>query len=358
MITIRSCNDDLYGDTIAQVLSRAFPANLSNKAQVVDSLTDAFVASSQTRLGPAPKPEGLVAIRRVIRLAMDTQSPIPVLVPWGSKKAANNVGVDVAEIAALRTLQALNERVTRYWSPGVEIDLGIEDAGGRYLWKDDADAIAASVRYVAELSNLVEALDLDSFIHAVPESANVEQSAFNNRAALMETRILKHLLDPSNDRAWADVIAFGWRGDLPQEMTDYYLGRYENIYPNSSREYKITKLAAYFAQSWARYDLGIKVRPAWRGNFIQVNLTEPIPGLPAVLGDRRIHYRTLPLKMARTAMPPWRAKGYIAIENRDAMIKLASFHESGHDYVKHDIEVRNDEKDVMVIVGADYEIRS
>src|SRR5258706_484891 len=123
-----------YRDMIAEFLSRTFPANLDNKGNVLEALTAAFVTTSKIRFGPSPNPESLVAIRKVLASAIEGGVPVPMLVPWGSKKPFNSASIDIAELGALKMLMQLQDRVKPFHTPGIQINLRLEDVGGYYLF--------------------------------------------------------------------------------------------------------------------------------------------------------------------------------------------------------------------------------
>lgn len=65
----------------------------------------------------------------------------------------------------------------------------------------------------------------------------------------------------------------------------------------------------------------------WGSNYINVNFAQPIPGLPPELSGRRLYYRTMPARFARTHRPPWRAKGYLDIGENEITPKITGWKE-------------------------------
>ena len=355
-LTIKSVGDDPYGLVIETFLAREFPANLQDKDNVLDALTSAFIATNGIRMGPQPKPEGLVEIRKRITYWMDRGEPIVVLSPWGSKKTVNDHTVDVAEVAALRTLSALRDRVLPFYRPGINVQLGIEDLGGRYLWADEGeDTLKASELYVDDLTRLVRVL-APAWAHAVPESTLVSYERFTAKAEEFYEVLAPYLLGVKGPEG---LSALGWVGQgVAQAQKDFYLRQYEKLYPTLTLEERTRKLALYLAQSAARYRVGAKLAdPEWAGHYIQVNFPLPVPGMPASLGDARLHYRTLPERYARTHMPPWRSKGYLVVGNsaEDITPKLATWTEE-HDY--HPFKAYFSDGTEKVCVEADYVLKT
>lgn len=355
---------DPYAGIIETFLSTVFPAITPGGTEsVIDAITAAFIASSQVRMGPAPKPEGLVAIRARIRYWVEQGLPIAVLSPWGSRKAGH-AGIDVAELAALRQLQGLQERVSRHYAPGLAIHLGIEDMGGWYLWADDARALAESKTYVEDFSKLVRILDLP-YITPVVESALVPYADFERAANDYMKPLMELLLaqeagvspqGPEITEALGALHTLGWTGTIPDEQRAFYMGQYTSLYPEKTHFERLKTLAAYLAQSAARYKVGAKVKdPAWLGKFVQINFPLPVPGVPDALGAARLYYRTLPARYARSHMPPWRAKGYVCVDDANTVTpKLATFKEQ-QEYTPFKVYLSNDTE--TVCVSADYILR-
>lgn len=355
MLTINPCNpDDAYGGLVASFLARVFPANLGNMSQVLDALTEAFVSSGQNRQGPAPTPEGYVAIRRVLLHYIERQEPISVLVPWGSKKPKNSMSIDVADLFALKQLEALHNRVRAVYAPGVHVNVGIEDLGGRFLWKD-RESLSSSATYVNEFVRLTEILGY-SWLEAVPEST-LAGPEFEQAAQAMSCRILPYLTRPFEKHASLALMhEAGWAGDLPDVQVDFYLRQYERYYPDLDEGERRQMLARYLAQSWARYKVNAKLKyPEWGSNYVQINFPQPVPGIPAHLGDRRLYYRTLPMRFARTHIPSWRARGYLQISHDEAVPKIATVFDVPEDLHPLDVQLSNGRD--SVVVDASYQVK-
>lgn len=324
---IKACDpDNPYGTVIAGFLTKElFPANLDNKGQLLDALTDAFVASGQIRQGPAPTPEVLVTIREAIRHWIDAGQSIKVLVPWGSRKADDS-GVDVAELGAMRQLIALNERVKRYYGPGIHVNLGIEDMGGYFLWQDDSKSIVNSKAYVDQFARMVNILGYE-WLEPVKESSIGDFVIFRKVADEMSDVLYQYLHrvnagDPGSYIKEELLMAheLGWKGDVPQVMIDHYLRQYERYYPDLTANRRLRMLGRYLGQSFARYRTNTKIKyPSWDGKYVQINFPQTVPGIPEALAARRLYYRTLPMKMARTHLPAWRGRGHLSIASDGAV---------------------------------------
>lgn len=358
---INPCDpDNPYGGAIAAFLAKEFPANLDSPKQLLDALTDAFVASGQIRQGPAPTPEVLVTIRAAIKYWLDAGESIKVLVPWGTKKP-NGGGPDVAELGALKQLISLSERVRRIYPAGIHVNLGIEDMGGYFLWQNDAQAVADSHHYVDQFVRMVNILGHE-WLEPVKESTLGSDTKFNQVADQMAAHLRTYLSSRMNpamsdgDVKEALLMAqeIGWKGDVPVEMQDFYLRQYERYYPELDLGGRIGMLARYLGQSFARYATNTKIKyPVWGSNYVQVNFPQTVPGIPDNLAARRLYYRTLPMKMARTHLPPWRAKGYLLIgKGGEVTPKLTTVHDIPAGI--HDLKVELTDGRDTVNINADF----
>jgi hypothetical protein len=80
-------DNNLYGDLIKNAIMLNFPTIAATTAtQKLEGIVGELIGTHHVRLGPAPNPESLVAIRSVVRNAISNKKSIPILVPWGSKK--------------------------------------------------------------------------------------------------------------------------------------------------------------------------------------------------------------------------------------------------------------------------------
>jgi len=340
-----------YTDVITAFLSQEFNAPIENVDSLLDAVTRAFVGTGQVRQGPAPKLERLVAMRKVISHWMAKNEPIAVLVPWGSKKARNDMSVDVAELMALRQLIALRDRVAKIYAPGIIVDLGIEDLGGQLLWTDPAD-LASSKRYVDDFVTLVQVLDLP-YLVPVPESTLVNLDTF--RIKMMEILMpMAAYLKYGTDSALRELQSLGWKGGVSPDMVAFYLKQYARNYPSMTPSEHEQMLARYLSQSWARYQVNAKLKfPTWEKNYIQINFTAPIPGMNEEMVERRLFYRTVPMTYTRNHLPPWRAYGFLAVH--DAIFspdfvfpKLANVHELPQGATPYTVDLSNGRESLSV----------
>ena len=245
------------------------------------------------------------------------------------------------------------------YEPGIDLRMRIEDLSGYYLFRDEGiEAINASDNYVSDFRKLLKILNL-RFIDPLLESEIAVPEAFNKKAGEIEQLLYFCLVamgdgnDGESDRLLGLLHGMGWVGDIPEEQRAYYYRQYEKMHPGCTPDQKERKLARYFASSWARAQLHMRGDKAeWHNNFLTISFIQPIPGVGENFHARRLFYRTLPEKMARTHLPAWRARGYLRV-NGHATPKLATQHEK-LDLHPCEIVLKDDECEVKV--RADYEV--
>lgn len=331
---VRSSTDDPFAQVIEQFIISQFPgAKIQGTEPLLDLLTKAFVSTNQMRYGSAPNPESLVAIRAAIRANIEKGNPIPVLVPWGGRKAKTGFNIDVAELSALKQLHCLQTRVKEHYAPGIQVNIRIEDTGAWWLYQNNASDEVES--YSDSFQKLVRILNLE-FIHPIRESSLMHYQAYFLLASMIKEPMLEYLqasaidgYDRSTSKAWQNLLDNGWKGEIPKSQREYYLSRYKAADPNLTDARALEMLAEYFAGSLARYKLnGTAKDEAWGNDYVQVSFVSAVPGAPTNLVSRNLYYRTVPEKMSRSHMPAWRCRGYFLIGEEEITPKLASFHEN------------------------------
>lgn len=317
--------DNPWAGQIERFFLQEFPTPTAKSSLRLDAITDAIVGSNQTRYGPAPSPEVLVSIRAVVKRAIDEKKPIQLYLPWGSKKARPHVRLDIAELMALKQVDCLVKQIGRLHEPGVRANLMMEDAGGLYLWAGDFTAADDTALYTRGMVQLIKCLGFE-YLNAVPESSLINSTRpfefFNATADEIQPVLQSYLAGVAG---LSSLHEMGWKGNLPDEQVNFYLEQYTRIYPNLDDAGRRRILSRYFAQAWARYTLKMKNGFADPNDAIIINFSLLPPGTPDVYLERRMFYRTLPMRFARTHLPPWRGRGYLLIEGNTVTPKVTHF---------------------------------
>ena len=358
-----NCNTDPFASQIINFMSRGFPgSNSGNKESVLDNVMQAIIASGQIRFGPAPSVESLFYMRDVVRYRISRDEPIPFVTPWGSKKP-NNGSVDMAEVCGLKTIRCLNERIKSFYTPGINVNIRMEDVNGFYVFREEGpEAIESSKQYVSDFSKLIRVLNFDGFINPVLESSLMSQEDYFRIADNFLPSILEYLnesegMSPEDAVkliSYKTLLQNGWKGTVPQEQRDYYKARYAVQYPGMSPEKQQFTLAQYFASSIARYKLdALGNDKAWEDKYLWLSFVPPVPGSPESLTSKRVYYRTIPSNMTRNHMMPWRSKGYLRVSETEVKPAQASFHEK-QDYNSFSTILSN--RNESIEVQCDYVI--
>lgn len=362
-----------YAQSIVQWLSTIVGgANLNNFKQVLNQLEEAVYASGEIRYGSKPEPEHVVFVRDIMRKYMEEKRPIPVLVPFGSIKAKFNEKLDIAELGAINQMMALQARVIKFYEPGLQMVVRMEDTSGYELFalEDKAnDVVKYTEAYIHGFRDLVKILGASSYIHVVFESEMEKSMMFkdevvrlvpafynyleatdkNGLIEIMEERLIKEMPE------FKALMTEGWNGVVPKVQRDHYYRAYGKLY-NGDEILMRTRLAMYFAGSLVRHKLDMTGKQSmWTHGFIQLAFVPPIPGIPDGYNKNYIYYRTMPESKCRSHMPPWRAKGYLRINDLTGETKicpkLANWHDP-QEYNRMDITITNGDK--TVTISADY----
>jgi len=310
--------------------------NCSDKNSPIDEAVLAeIIGSRNLRYGTCPAPENKEAISKAIAFWVEKNEPIPILCPWGSKKATSTKSIDVAEIFALHMLKNLSERVSDVYSPGIKVNLLVEDLGGYFLFEDEGETgRKASEKYVADFLRLLKILGYESFINPIKESDFVTEGEHKRLVGGFCKLLTRYIVETDEKglknfeslKSWKELEETGWKGMIPYEQRDHYRDRYKTIYEGMDHLGATKMLARYLAQSLAKYKSGASgVNEEWKGNFVQVSFVKPVPGVPETSATKRVYYRTLPMKYGETHIPPWRGRGYLKISDEKICPKMENW---------------------------------
>ena len=338
--------------------------SVNDKATLVDILSCILYNTKNFRYGPIPAPEAQSKVRQVIRDYIADQRPIPILVPWGSIKADFSPSLDIAELSAISTLVGLNDQIKRYYEPGLDIAVRIEDLSGFRLFSMEPmlpQIMANSKVYSQDLVKLINIMG-DNFITPRLESLMYGADKFTELEPRLTEIVYQYLLATdglTNEEIRAYIVAGGeefkklqgeiWRGHISVEQREHYLSQYKKIYHDYDRGKLLYRLALYFGGSLARHRTKlVGDMDYWKGHFIQLALIPPIKGLPEGYNHNYVYYRTIPEGECRTHLAPWRAKGYLKIEGRNATQKVTTFWDKPEGLVPCSATIFDNEQSVRV----------
>jgi len=319
-------NTTPYDGVIKQFVISQFPSVTSNVSaeDLVDVLTGIILGTGQTRFGPRPKPEALVAIREVVRDSIGAYKPIPFMSPWGAMKPDTS-SIDIAELVALKTFMRFAGEIKELYNPGIEIAVRLEDSSVPFLLSNedlgDEEELAECVgNYTRDFRKMLEITETDSFVILRPESDTVSVGEFKKKALelypTMKSALMEYRL--GNIEVSTNLLdSLGWRGGFTHETLNYYRGLNMHRHPGKSDGFYDEALVLYFTAAITRRHLGIRGDlPEWEGKFIDFSFAHPVPGTEGYF-HRRINRRVVPSRMCKMHIAPWRAKGYLEIDEED-----------------------------------------
>lgn len=325
-LKVSGIGDDPFMGQILQLMELEFPGAVrGNSKEMFEAIVSEIIGTKQHRYGPIPDPEGLVAIRAVVRKAMDSDASIPILVPWGASKQGP-WGVDIAEVMALKQLDCLARRVGEHYRPGVDIVVRLENLTDESMFGDDW--IPKTDSYVRDFMKLKKAIAFTS-LDVKREDQLMGRQEFLTKATLHSFEILEAMTLPTGRGDWLRTRIPEWQGDLGDEILDYYRGAYDKFYPEETQVEKDVRLSKYFAGAITRFQLGgTGARKTWGSDYLTLSFT----GIPWGKNGKRIFYRTIPSRYTNQHRAPWIGKGYVRIKGWEATPAIAGWNGDGLDY--------------------------
>jgi len=346
---------DPHGPEIEEFLRREFPQTAAKAESVMEAVVETIIGSRQVRLGAAPNPESLVAIREVARNYIRENRPVPILIAAGPKKPLSTSSVDVAELSALRILAQLQDAVVAHYAPGLEIRMRIEDLTGFAL--EGVGIAATAERYIADLEAMVSILGYAGFLTPVRERALVGLDEFVGTVAEIHELMLPYLAgtdgNESTTAGWAIAPLMGV--PITREQRDFLLGRYAKLYPEAGTAAHLEAMSRYMSCAVARRRLKASgAAPSWNHGKIDISFAPPVPGTPKELVSTRVYYRTVPLAHSKQHIPFWRAKGILKVRDDGPRMSFAPWDST--DVMDGSVEFKKGEE--SVVVKADYVVES
>jgi hypothetical protein len=329
---IEALNESGYTTLICRYFEQRFPKVFNpTKENILEILSEIIIGTKENRYGPVPSVENQVAIRNVIRQAVERNEPIPILIPWGGVKP-NMSGLDIAEVAGINQILTLDALVKNYYEPGIHANIRIEDTGALWLYRDDDDAFEKINDYSVNFTKLVHILKHDSRINPLMESLVMDVGNYFSKSAYFSDLLMDYILSTDFEgtrlgtgSAFEKLAKAGWKGVIPIEQRNYYRGLYKSRDNNLDEMAATRMLADYLGGSKARYDLNGSMKPNTSYGYIQMAFVSPIPGAPVDMFNTSVYWRTVPMSEGKTHIAPWRAKGYLAINGDKVKSKVTSF---------------------------------
>lgn len=318
---------------------------------VVDKISSLFMGTRNVRLAGCPSPESQVLIRSVIREAMAQGKPIPVLSAAGPKKS-NSGQIDLAEFSAMQQLVCLQERVLKYYEPGMSFRIRLEDTTGTFL--EPVDSTAEMNQYCTDFIRLCRLLEErigGHFLEPWRESSNVEQSGKMLKLAHHNIKAFEHAYLTGDS---SGVEAAGWRSGVGQDWRDFLDERYSKLFPQWTEERRAYQAARYLSSTLARHLTQMSgATPDWtvNGAHLDVSFATPAPG--AAKASTRVYYRTMSVKQTKQHLPYWRGKGYFRLVDGSLRMGLVRCTDS-NSFVPGKLTLASTDGSIKLDVAADF----
>lgn len=303
-----------YSALIASYLQSQIPYSSSPSVQF-EAISSIIIGSKQRRMGPIPAPEVQVAIRDIIR---QSGKEIHFFIPWGSRKQAVGQTVDVMEVMALYQLKGLQSELKEQGITS-HFHFRIEDMTDYWLFQNRE--CKEVHQYAEDFRKLVYGI-LGPNNSPLLESQLVDKPQYFRTAETNMAVFQRFLLQT---RDLDSIRAIGWKGDIPQEQVDHYIGAYKGFWDDKPEKFYLIELARYFASSLTRVHLDATAFP--KVPFINLAFHKAVPGSP--MSPNRLFLRSLPQRCTNTNRSPWLAKGYFVIkEDNETCPKSAAHYET------------------------------
>ncbi len=349
------CNSSEFNfvnDMVNRFLVNELPgAEFQNKEDIVDKVSSLFMGTRNVRLAGAPSPESQVLMRGVIRRAMELGKPIPVLSGAGPKKS-NSGQIDLAEFSAMQKFVCLQERVRKYYAPGMSFRVRLEDTTGSFLEPIQVqDQMEQYCQDFIKLCSILEGRIGGTFLHAWRESDNAEGSRKMIELSHSNLAAFRRAFKVGDQEG---VQAAGWKGGVSQEWIDYLNERYTKLFPQWDDGQKTEQSAKYLSNILARVLSGMTgSSPDWSidGKHLELSFATPAPGIAKA--STRVFYRTMSVPQTKRHMPYWRAKGYFRLVDGTLKMGLDTCNTSA-EFIPGKLSLVSSDGNTKVNVQADF----
>jgi hypothetical protein len=162
------------------------------------------------------------------------------LMLWAPKKHwvhGLDSSIDIAELVALRTLFDIHVAVRQVYDPGMHFHIHVEDLEHAFVHGASVRLGQDMERYISRLRTAVEVLGLQTVIsvtRATGLASGVrELEAWHSRLEQNLSALRAYWYDSERNgldgfeqyETYRALARLGWRGPIPREMRNFYLGR-------------------------------------------------------------------------------------------------------------------------------------
>ena len=293
-------------------------------------------------------------MRATVRRCVSQGAPIPVLIASAAVKVpVGDARVDLAEVAGLKVLASLHERVAAVYRPSLHFRVRLEDQTERVLSSDTPNLEPAITRYVQDFRDLIDVLEVP--VEAVTETdllgANADR--FLTEASRLQPIFVAHLADnTAAEEEWPALETYrrlteeGWAGGIPSATRSFFEARFRRNYPDMPPTEHNGMIARYLSAVLARRKLKASGQdPNWLGR-LEISFAPPLPDSPVV--SPRVYYRTVPRTESEQHLAWWCARGLMKIGEHSSRIALTNWWDTQTERTKGHILLSNGTKSVTL----------
>ncbi len=298
---------------------------------------DALYGSKKTRLGPAPTDEEREVMLGRLSAWMGSDLPLDVTLFWGAVKGlgvfpGRQDHVDLWDVLGMRRIADVNLRVKQVYTPGLHINVILQDVVEGPLSGRSYDDTQHRLKYYAHgLRGLSDVLDLGDNLTLTTETARLNFQGLHHTdmttrgqlyAQYLQAYWLASELRDDAERfrlaEYRDLQDFGWSGTIPQEMRGHYLRRVENEFPEryNDMEFKIQKVCLYLGLALAGQKLGVRQgtfenKDGQRIPAINASFVPFPPGVASGKRLGRVEWKVKDSGTSNKVTPPWTGFGVL-----------------------------------------------
>ncbi len=312
--------------------------NLS-KDTIINSITDIFVGSLKTRIGPEPDKEQREILYKIINFYVQKNIPIETILTWGPKKFFSGKEenyIDLSEVLSFQTLMQLNDKAESIYSPGLHFNLFIEDFEGKFI--EGAHLENTFDSYIGALEKLVKIFSLNKIIKIIRTQdlilvnynfKEITDQLNNNYNCLSKYWLESEKLGietSENLESYKKIEKLGWFEKIGHDTRDYYIGRLNRILGNTkSHLQKVDMTVRLLAcvlvhRQYDLFKINNKSEPV-KLSFLKIS------GGPKKLMNGRIDIRTIPTNISKKHLSPWTAKGCLRLKKNKVVPVLRRYNE-------------------------------
>lgn len=360
-----------YSHTTVKGIPAAYEPT-KDATSIIEKVCDAFIATKNERFEPVTS-ELKQKIVDIITPYVQSNRPVPILIAASCCKIPNvSEPLDVAELSFLGMMIDLQKRcVSGGYQPGFDIRVRLEDLTVQHLFPvqgtspggTNSDTVEACRNYHTKLQELVTFLNMDSFLHLIPESTLMpDLEEFESRFEEAHSLFSAYLTQGSKETV--DLTQLNWHGGVSEQMQSFLLQSYSRLYPSLTKEQQYDLMARYFACICTRrsFPLGYGNDPSnWDTHGkLEISLCSPLPDTPLYskpsvpIHSRfaRIFYRSSPLLLTKEQMAFWAARGHITtVRNIDQIRLVSNRHSVTQGSIMNRHETSNHIEQIMIFNG-------